>query len=175
MCAKYNRFLNSFFSKTGVQRMPSTIHKKIKMADNNLEENPPTLPNEDINIVEDQGTSTDNVQNNNTNDEQSPKDAPKTTDSPQDIVDKSRKSAKILLIFVNICTLLCSITLFVVGVIMTINHAKIHEEWHAGYGFWNASIICIVISIVLAGVGSMGKGFNPFLEIKRNNHLIECY
>jgi len=126
------------------------------MSDNNLEENPPTLPNEEINVVEDQAISTDNVQNNNINVEQSPKDAQKTTESAQDIVDKSRKSAKILLIFVNICTLLCSITLFVVGVIMTINHAKIHEEWQAGYGFWNASIICIVISIVLAGVGSMG-------------------
>ena len=40
---------------------------------------------------------------------------------------------------------------------MTASHANIHREWEAGEGFLNASIICIVISLVLALVGSMGK------------------
>ena len=128
------------------------------MAGNNVEEISPTTSNEITENVDDQQTSPNNAEIIHSNEEQLAKDEPKNTDNKElDRVDKSKRSAKILLIFVNVCTLICSIVLFVVGVMMTVNHAKIHEEWHAGYGFWNASIICIVISLVLAGLGSIGE------------------
>lgn len=124
------------------------------MADNNVEDNPPTASIEDIENAEHDERATTNSQNNNT--PQEPTDEPKKNNENDDIVDKSKRSAKILLIFVNICTIICSIVLFVVGVMMTVKHAKIHEEWEAGHGLMNASIICVVISLVLAAVGSMG-------------------
>ena len=127
------------------------------MADNNVEDNPPTASIEDIENAEHDERETSNSQNNNT--PQEPTDEPKKNNENDDIVDKSKRSAKILLIFVNICTIICSIVLFVVGVMMTVKHAKIHHEWEAGHGLMNASIICVVISLVLAAVGSMGKYF----------------
>ena len=127
------------------------------MADNDTEGVPSAVSNIETGNSEDQEPESSNVENNNTTIEQQPKDEPKSTDTNADKIDKSKRTAKILLIVVNVCTLICSIILFVVGVIMTANHANIHKEWEAGEGFLNASIICIVISLVLALVGSMGK------------------
>ena len=127
------------------------------MADNDTEGVPSAVSNIETGNSEDQEPESSNVENNNTTIEQQPKDEPKSTDTNADKTDKSKRTAKILLIVVNVCTLICSIILFVVGVIMTANHANIHKEWEAGEGFLNASIICIVISLVLALVGSMGK------------------
>ena len=127
------------------------------MADNDTEGVPSAVSNIETGNSEDQEPESSNVENNNTTIEQRPKDEPKSTDTNADKTDKSKRTAKILLIVVNVCTLICSIILFVVGVIMTANHANIHKEWEAGEGFLNASIICIVISLVLALVGSMGK------------------
>ena len=135
------------------------------MADNNVEDNQPTASIEDIEYSEHEERTANNSQNNNTPSIQEPTDENKDNNKNDDIVDKSKRSAKILLIFVNICTLICSVVLFVVGVMMTVKHAKIHEEWEAGYGFMNASIICVVISLVLAAVGSMGKYFFYFSNI----------
>ena len=127
------------------------------MAENDTEGVPSAVSNIETGNSEDQEPESSNVENNNTTIEQQPKDEPKSTDTNADKIDKSKRTAKILLIVVNVCTLICSIILFVVGVIMTANHANIHKEWEAGEGFLNASIICIVISLVLALVGSMGK------------------
>ena len=137
------------------------------MADSNIEETQATTSNGGTEYVDNQGPPESNdAQNSNTANETEPKNEPKNNIENEDKVDKSKKSAKILLIVVNICTLICSIVLFVVGVMMTVKHAKIHEEWNAGYGFMNASIICIVISLVLAGVGSMGKFLTLHCTIK---------
>ena len=126
------------------------------MADNNTEETPSGVSSAADSNAENQEIGSSNIENNNTTVEQ-PKDQPKNEDTNNDIIDKSKRTAKILLIFVNVCTLICSVILFVVGVMMTASHANIHKEWEAGEGFLNASIICIVISLVLALVGSMGK------------------
>ena len=126
------------------------------MADNNTEETPSGVSSAADSNAENQEIGSSNVENNNTTVEQ-PKDQPKNEETNEDTIDKSKRTAKILLIFVNVCTLICSVILFVVGVIMTASHANIHKEWEAGEGFLNASIICIVISLVLALVGSMGK------------------
>ena len=126
------------------------------MADNNTEEAPSVVSSAADSNAENQEIGSSNVENNNTTVEQ-PKDQPKNEETNEDTIDKSKRTAKILLIFVNVCTLICSVILFVVGVIMTESHANIHKEWEAGEGFLNASIICIVISLVLALVGSMGK------------------
>ena len=124
------------------------------MTDNDTEETPSAVSNSEINNTEEQEIESNNVENNNT--EQQPKDEPKNDDTKESEIDKSKRTAKILLIIVNVCTLICSIILFIVGVMMTASHANIHREWEAGEGFLNASIICIVISLVLALVGSMG-------------------
>ena len=126
------------------------------MAANNTEETPSGVSSAADSNAENQEIGSSNIENNNTTVEQ-PKDQPKNEDTNDDIIDKSKRTAKILLIFVNVCTLICSVILFVVGVMMTASHANIHKEWEAGEGFLNASIICIVISLVLALVGSMGK------------------
>ena len=126
------------------------------MADNDTEGVPSAVSNIETGSSEDQEPESSNVENNNTTIEQQPKDEPKNDDTKESEIDKSKRTAKILLIFVNVCTLICSIILFVVGVMMTASHANIHREWEAGEGFLNASIICIVISLVLALVGSMG-------------------
>ena len=137
------------------------------MADNNTEETPSGVSSAADSNAENQEIGSSNVENNNTTVEQ-PKDQPKNEETNEDklkidkakayeLALKSKRTAKILLIFVNVCTLICSVILFVVGVIMTASHANIHKEWEAGEGFLNASIICIVISLVLALVGSMGK------------------
>ena len=126
------------------------------MADNNTEETPSGVSNATDGNAENQDIGSSNIENNNTTVEQ-PKDQPKNEETNDDTIDKSKRTAKILLIFVNVCTLICSVILFVVGVMMTASHANIHKEWEAGEGFLNASIICIVISLVLALVGSMGK------------------
>ena len=126
------------------------------MADNNTEETPSGVSSAANSNAENQEIGSSNTENNNTTVEQ-PKDQPKNEETNDDTIDKSKRTAKILLIFVNVCTLICSVILFVVGVIMTASHANIHKEWEAGEGFLNASIICIVISLVLALVGSMGK------------------
>jgi len=124
------------------------------MTDNDTVETPSAVSNTEVNKTEEQERESNNVENNNT--EEQPKDEPKNDDTKESEIDKSKRTAKILLIFVNVCTLICSIILFVVGVMMTASHANIHREWEAGEGFLNASIICIVISLVLALVGSMG-------------------
>ena len=126
------------------------------MADNNTEETPSGVSNATDDNAENQDIGSSNIENNNTTVDQ-PKDQPKNEETNDDTIDKSKRTAKILLIFVNVCTLICSVILFVVGVMMTASHANIHKEWEAGEGFLNASIICIVISLVLALVGSMGK------------------
>ena len=122
------------------------------MADNNTEETPSGVSNATDDNAENQDIGSSNIENNNTTVEQ-----PKNEETNDDTIDKSKRTAKILLIFVNVCTLISSVILFVVGVMMTASHANIHKEWEAGEGFLNASIICIVISLVLALVGSMGK------------------
>ena len=131
------------------------------MADNNTEESVAnaTAPNDlSDNNIDAQESPTTNVENNSNSNEQEPKNEPNVVaNEPKDIVDKSKKSAKILLIFVNICTILCSLILFGIGVMMAVNHARIQSEWSAAYGLWNSSILCIVISLILAGVGAMGK------------------
>ena len=131
------------------------------MTDNNTAEPVAnaTAPNDssDNNLDTQESPNTNEEGTSNSN-EQEPKNEPNVVaDEPKDIVDKSRKSAKILLILVNICTILCSLILFGVGVMMAVNHARIQSEWSAAYGLWNSSIICIVISLILAGVGTMGK------------------
>ena len=143
------------------------------MADNNVEDNQPTSSIEDIENAEHEERTTNNSQNNNTPSLQEPTNEP--NNNIENNVDKSKKSAKILLIFVNICTLICSVVLFVVGVMMTVKHAKIHEEWEAGHGFMNASIICVVISLVLAAVGSMGKYFLNFTQYNKSYHITSIY
>ena len=126
------------------------------MAENNIEEIPSSTNNENIENLEDhQEPPKNNVENTTASNDQ--EDTPKTTGDEEDHIDKSKRSAKMLLIIVNVFTLLCSLILFVMGVIMTVNHARVHEEWHAGYGVWNASIVCIVIALVLAGLGTIGK------------------
>ena len=141
------------------------------MADNNTEEPVAnaTAPNDSSdNNLDAQESPTTNVESNSNSNEQEPKNEPNVVaDEPKDIVDKSRNSAKILLIFVNICTILCSLILFGIGVMMAVNHARIQSEWSAAYGLWNSSILCIVISLILAGVGAMGK-YNA-------KHGILCY
>ena len=141
------------------------------MADNNTEEPVAnaTAPNDSSdNNLDAQESPTTNVENNRNSNEQEPKNEPNVVaDEPKDIVDKSKKSAKILLIVVNICTILCSLILFGIGVMMAANHARIQSEWSAAYGLWNSSILCIVISLILAGVGAMGK-YNA-------KHGISCY
>ena len=129
------------------------------MADNNTEEIPSGVSSAANTNAENQETGSSNTENNNTTVEQ-PKDQPKNEETNDDTIDKSKRTAKNLLIFVNVCTLICSVILFVVGVMMTASHANIHKEWEAGEGFLNASIICIVISLVLALVGSMGKSLS---------------
>ena len=129
------------------------------MADNNTEETPSGVSSAADSNAENQETGSSNTENNNTTVEQ-PKDQPKNEETNDDTIDKSKRTAKNLLIFVNVCTLICSVILFVVGVMMTASHANIHKEWEAGEGFLNASIICIVISLVLALVGSMGKSLS---------------
>ena len=137
------------------------------MADNNTEETPSGVSSAADSNAENQEIGSSNIENNNTTVEQ-PKDQPKNEDTNDDIIDKSKRTAKILLIFVNVCTLICSVILFVVGVMMTASHANIHKEWEAGEGFLNASIICIVISLVLALVGSMGKlKYLSFINISK--------
>ena len=142
--------LNIIFSNLRKRRLGN-------MADNDTEVAPSAVLNTEADNAEVQGPDSSNIENNNTSIEQQPKDEPKSTDTNEVKIDKSKRTAKILLIIVNVCTLICSIILFVVGVIMTAKHANIHKEWEAGEGFLNASIICIVISLVLALVGSMGK------------------
>ena len=141
------------------------------MADNNTEEPVAnaTAPNDSSdNNLDAQESPTTNVESNSNSNEQEPKNEPNVVaDEPKDIVDKSKKSAKILLIFVNICTILCSLILFGIGVMMAVNHARIQSEWSAAYGLWNSSILCIVISLILAGVGAMGKC--------NGKHDILCY
>ena len=131
------------------------------MTDNNTAEPVAnaTAPNDssDNNLDTQESPNTNEEGTSNSN-EQEPKNEPNiAADEPKDIVYKSKKSAKVLLIFVNICTILCSLILFGVGVMMAANHARIQSEWSAAYGLWNSSIICIVISLILAGVGTMGK------------------
>ena len=131
------------------------------MTDNNTAEPVAnaTAPNDSSdNNLDTQESPNTNEEGTSNSSEQEPKNEPNVVaDEPKDIVDKSRKSAKILLILVNICTILCSLILFGVGVMMAVNHARIQSEWSAAYGLWNSSIICIVISLILAGVGTMGK------------------
>ena len=131
------------------------------MTDNNTAEPAAnaTAPNDSSdNNLDTQESPNTNEEGTSNPSEQEPKNEPNVVaDEPKDIVDKSRKSAQILLIFVNICTILCSLILFGVGVMMAVNHARIQSEWSAAYGLWNSSIICIVISLILAGVGTMGK------------------
>ena len=131
------------------------------MTDNNTAEPVAnaTAPNDSSdNNLDTQESPNTNEEGTSNSSEQEPKNEPNVVaDEPKDIVDKSRKSAQILLIFVNICTILCGLILFGVGVMMAVNHARIQSEWSAAYGLWNSSIICIVISLILAGVGTMGK------------------
>ena len=125
------------------------------MTDNDTEVTPSGASHTADNNAQNPELESSNVENNNATVEE-----PKNEDTNDNIIDKSKRTAKILLIFVNVCTLICSIILFVVGVMMTASHANIHKEWEAGEGFLNASIICIVISLVLALVGSMGKSLS---------------
>ena len=139
------------------------------MSENNVEEicAPTATRTEDNieNVTEEEQphpTSSNEEENNGTNEQEAANAHKKSkkkkqTDGEQNDVDKSKRSAIILLIIVNVGALLCALTLFVMGVVMTANHARVHTEWHAGYGFWNASVICIVISVVLAGIASIGK------------------
>ena len=129
------------------------------MTDNDTEVTPRGASNTADNNAQNPEVESSNVENNNATVEE-PKNEPKIEDTNDNIIDKSKRTAKILLIFVNVCTLICSIILLVVGVMMTASHANIHKEWEAGEGFLNASIICIVISLVLALVGSMGKSLS---------------
>ena len=126
------------------------------MSDNNIEEGTPQINNDTIENDEEHATTPHNSEN-IPPDGQGGEHNNEESNDVEDKVDKSKRSAKILLIIVNVCTLICSIIFFVVGVVMIAKHAQVHEEWHVAYGFWNASIICIVISLILAGIASIGK------------------
>ena len=85
-----------------------------------------------------------------------------------DVTDKSVTKAtdkesviwKKILLGINVTTLIIGTILLVMGAYVNARHASFHETWHVSYGFFNASVICITVSVAIIAISVLGKIFS---------------
>lgn len=75
---------------------------------------------------------------------------------------------KVLLTFHSL-TLILSGILFVCGLVTNLKHLSYHEAWHASYGVYNGSVLCIIIGVLGILISVIGEFENDDEMFNKHN------
>ena len=67
------------------------------------------------------------------------------------------KTYKKILLTVHSFVLLLSLALFICGLYTNLRHLAFHQAWHASYGIFNASVMCIIVGVIGIVISVTGK------------------
>ena len=86
-------------------------------------------------------------------------------------INKMETFKKILLV-VHSFTLILSFILFICGIVTNLKHLAFHEAWHASYGMYNGSVLCITVGVIGIVISIVGKHFLIWKELNWINNQI---
>lgn len=81
----------------------------------------------------------------------------KTEKNEEEPKKQKMETFKKILLVVHSFTLILSFILFVCGIVTNLKHLAFHEAWHASYGMYNGSVLCITVGVIGIIISIVGK------------------